>query len=254
MLFCDKLQQLRRNAKLTQDEFAAIIEISRQAISKWESGKAYPDLKKLQIICKFFNVSPDLLLNDKCELSDANEEYYPFDLAELGNHIQNVRIARGIRQENLAELLGVSRQSLSKWENGTVIPKTEFLIMIMKKLDTDMGELLPPALGEPHQKSPSVEGDTYENAENASVTVVPKRKKRLLPILIIPLAALLSALVAVGAILTIPMLNSDPFEALFSDLFFDLNEVGGIMSRWETEGVEITLGDGENIITAKTFS
>jgi len=64
MVFYEKIYQLRRAVDLTQDEFAARIGVSRQTVSKWESGTAYPDLKNLQTLCDFFEISPDLLLND----------------------------------------------------------------------------------------------------------------------------------------------------------------------------------------------
>ena len=251
MLFCDKLQQLRRNAKLTQDEFAVHIGISRQAISKWESGVAYPDLKNLQIICKFFNISPDLLLNDKRDLSDTKESFYHFDLTDLGNNIRKVRLARSIGQENLAEMLGVSRQSVSKWENGMTVPKTELLLNIMKELNTDLRELLPPAPLLDESASPQVEENADTCPKESPNLAARNRKKPRRLWVIIPLLTLLLAFLTVGAILTIPMMTADPFDTLFTDLFFDIDEVNGVLERWEKEGVEITLGDGENAITAK---
>ncbi len=251
MRFCDKLQQLRRIAKLTQDEFAVRIGMSRQAISKWESGVAYPDLKNLQIICDFFNISPDLLLNDERELSSENEASYHFDATDLGARIRNIRMARGIGQENLAALLGVSRQSVSKWENGVTMPKTELLLNMLKEMDTSLRELLPPV--------PPVEGSLPQNDEalpstpsdEASVPSQGVRKKRRRLLFLIPIAVLLVALLTVGAILTVPMMTADPFEDLFTALFFDVDEVSGVLGRWEAEGMEITLGSGEDTVTAK---
>lgn len=63
MVFGDKLQILRKEKGFTQDALAAEIGVSRQAISKWESGCAYPDLDNAQILCKYFCVNINTLFN-----------------------------------------------------------------------------------------------------------------------------------------------------------------------------------------------
>jgi len=62
MEFHEKLQELRKQRGLTQDALAEILFVSRTAISKWESGRGYPNLDSLQAIAKYFSVSVDDLL------------------------------------------------------------------------------------------------------------------------------------------------------------------------------------------------
>ena len=64
MTFGEKLQQLRRERGWSQEELAAHIPISRQAISKWESGAAMPDPENVVAISRLFGVSTDYLLHD----------------------------------------------------------------------------------------------------------------------------------------------------------------------------------------------
>ena len=64
MKFCDKLQKIRKENNVTQEQLADKLNVSRQAVSKWESGAAYPDTEKLIQISKIFNVSLDELIND----------------------------------------------------------------------------------------------------------------------------------------------------------------------------------------------
>ena len=64
MKFCDKLQKLRKEFNITQEGLADKLNVSRQAVSKWESGAGYPDMEKLIQISKIFNVSMDELVND----------------------------------------------------------------------------------------------------------------------------------------------------------------------------------------------
>ena len=64
MTFGEKLQQLRRRQGWSQEELAARIPISRQAVSKWESGSAMPDTENVVAISRLFSVSTDYLLHD----------------------------------------------------------------------------------------------------------------------------------------------------------------------------------------------
>ncbi len=63
MEFNEKLQQLRKQNKLTQEQLAEQLYVSRTAVSKWESGKGYPNIESLKCISKLFSVSIDELLS-----------------------------------------------------------------------------------------------------------------------------------------------------------------------------------------------
>lgn len=63
MAFGERLQLLRRSSGLTQEQFAEQLQVSRQAVSKWESGKGYPEMEKLLFICRQYGVT----LNDLFE-------------------------------------------------------------------------------------------------------------------------------------------------------------------------------------------
>lgn len=74
MDFNEKLQQLRKEKGLTQEQLAEILYVSRTAISKWESGRGYPCIESLKDISQFFNVSIDELLNAETLISLAKKE------------------------------------------------------------------------------------------------------------------------------------------------------------------------------------
>lgn len=69
MILADKIIQLRKKSGWSQEELAAQMGVSRQSVSKWESGQSIPDLDKILKLSALFNVSTDFLLKD--ELSDA---------------------------------------------------------------------------------------------------------------------------------------------------------------------------------------
>lgn len=64
MSFADNLKMIRKERNVTQEQLAELLNVSRQAVSKWESGNGYPETEKLLIISKELNVSLDYLLLD----------------------------------------------------------------------------------------------------------------------------------------------------------------------------------------------
>ncbi|MDD3654138.1 MAG: helix-turn-helix transcriptional regulator [Desulfotomaculaceae bacterium] len=74
MEFNEKLQELRKQKELTQEELAEILFVSRTAISKWESGRGYPSIESLKAISEFFSVSIDELLSGKELISVAEKD------------------------------------------------------------------------------------------------------------------------------------------------------------------------------------
>ena len=74
MEFNEKLQELRKRKGLTQEELAEKLYVSRTAISKWESGRGYPNIESLKAIAKFFSVTVDELLSTDEILTIAEED------------------------------------------------------------------------------------------------------------------------------------------------------------------------------------
>ena len=66
MEFNEKLQELRKSRSLTQEELAEALSVSRTAVSKWESGRGYPNIDSLKEISRFFSVTiDDLICSDE---------------------------------------------------------------------------------------------------------------------------------------------------------------------------------------------
>ncbi|MBQ3135461.1 MAG: helix-turn-helix domain-containing protein [Oscillospiraceae bacterium] len=65
MSFGTRLQELRRRHGITQEAFAQQLNVSRQAVSKWESSRGYPEMEKLLYICTHYGVTMDELFADE---------------------------------------------------------------------------------------------------------------------------------------------------------------------------------------------
>ena len=74
MTFGKKIKKLRTDKGLTQDELAEKIYVTRTAISKWESGRGFPNIESLKAISKYFSVSLDELLSGEEILAIAEND------------------------------------------------------------------------------------------------------------------------------------------------------------------------------------
>ena len=72
--FHEKLQELRKQRGLTQEELATFLFVSRTAVSKWESGRGYPNIDSLKAIASFFSVTIDELLSGDEALTVAEAD------------------------------------------------------------------------------------------------------------------------------------------------------------------------------------
>ncbi len=70
----EKLQELRKSRGLTQEELAEALYVSRTAVSKWESGRGYPNIDSLKEISSYFGVTLDELLSAEKILTIAEKE------------------------------------------------------------------------------------------------------------------------------------------------------------------------------------
>lgn len=100
MAFNENLQNLRKMKGMSQEQLAEQLEVSRQAVSKWESGSGYPETEKLITICEIFDCSIDTLLKGKITADSTGEK-------NKYENLQN-RFSRGIALGIGIILLGVT--------------------------------------------------------------------------------------------------------------------------------------------------
>lgn len=145
----ERLAALRKQAKLSQAEVAAKLSLSRQAVSKWESGKGLPSLIAYSVLSSLYGISVDMILSGKETEEDTtlpNTKGKSFSDA-----LRTVRRHRKISQEEVATNLLVSRQSVSKWESGKAEPDADHLIALAELLKVSLTQLLPSADAKPSE-------------------------------------------------------------------------------------------------------
>ena len=75
MKFGDNLRQTRKSKKMSQEQLAEKMNVTRQSVSKWENGESYPEMNNILELCKIFNCKlNDLVLADMPDISSLDEE------------------------------------------------------------------------------------------------------------------------------------------------------------------------------------
>ncbi len=119
MKLSDKIIELRKSKGMTQEELAAVCNVSRQSISKWEADIALPELDKLLILSETFGVSVDVLVKDELEINTVKEVHTCGDNA-LGKKktevYEGTLVKESIEDDSILDLLNVHKMEL--WNTG----------------------------------------------------------------------------------------------------------------------------------------
>ena len=88
MILADKIIDLRKKAGWSQEELAEKLDVSRQAISKWEGAQSVPDMARILRLSELFGVSTDYLLKDDQTADSENNAF----LADSGSAVKAVSL------------------------------------------------------------------------------------------------------------------------------------------------------------------
>ena len=83
MKFGENLYNLRRSAKMSQENLAEKVGVSRQSVSKWENGEAYPEMDNILKICKIFHCKINDLIHDDIQDIDSLDEEIKMKVVKL---------------------------------------------------------------------------------------------------------------------------------------------------------------------------
>ena len=119
MKLSEKIIELRKANGMTQEELAAICNVSRQSISKWEADISLPETEKLLILGETFHVSLDVLLKDNLALNEVKEVHSCGSNAIQGKKqevYEGILIKESITDDSVIDLLHVHKVEL--WNTG----------------------------------------------------------------------------------------------------------------------------------------
>lgn len=131
MILAEKIALLRRQNGWSQEELADQLNVSRQAVSKWEGGTSIPDLDKILKLSALFEVSTDYLLKDELEQPDATaplpkeervtEPCRTVSFDEANAYLSTVRAVHGKMAAGvgLCILSPIALLVLGAWSDGT---------------------------------------------------------------------------------------------------------------------------------------
>ncbi len=89
MKFGDNLRYLRKSKKLSQEDLAEKMKVSRQSVSKWETGDAYPEMNNILELCKIFNCHINDLVNDSIIDIDSLDEEIKMNVVKFKKEQQS---------------------------------------------------------------------------------------------------------------------------------------------------------------------
>ena len=119
MSFGERLQAVRRRNEMTQEEFAAQLKVSRQAVSKWESGRGYPEIEKIIYICNRYGTTMNELFADEVPVAQREEK------TEIPEELQN-RPLKTVLSDFFANL-----SMMNKLMIGGLLAATALLVLLI---------------------------------------------------------------------------------------------------------------------------
>lgn len=193
----EKIYTLRKRFGWSQDELADKLSVSRQSVSKWETGDSVPEIAKLLALAKIFSVTTDYLLDD------SKEEYIPPQAAKSINTADKVMSKAESLFQNYGWILGVVLLLLGLWRIVSavssvatlgnagafgVLGAAAFLPLLFSVL-TGIALAVGGIIMIKHLRKKDEAGKT------------PKRTKRLMILIIIGVILIVSATIAAGFVI-----------------------------------------------------
>lgn len=93
MTLCDKLVKLRKRKNLSQMDVAEQLDVSRQAVSRWEAGTSKPSTDNIRLLCKIYDVTIDYLLDES--------EDEPPEIVPIGPSVESRPVREILEKKNL---------------------------------------------------------------------------------------------------------------------------------------------------------
>lgn len=135
-----RINELRKELELSQEELAKKIGVSRSALSLYEIDRREPDLETVKKIASLFGVTTDYLLGAEGDAMGTEEKIN--EIAQrVGRNIRSIREQAGLSQDEFAEGFSVKQPTVANWETGKRQPDLNMLIQIVQFGGTSLDDL-----------------------------------------------------------------------------------------------------------------
>ncbi len=123
----ETIKKLRKEKEITQEEFAEVLGVSCQSVSRWENNSCYPDIELIPTIAAFFGISTDRLMG----IDEAAEK------AAVGNYLKDFQTAISIG--NIDECIRVARAGVAEFPNNyALLNKLMYALFVAGSDDADI--------------------------------------------------------------------------------------------------------------------
>ena len=102
MTIGERLYNLRKEKNMSQEDLANVLDVSRQTVSKWETGESTPDFNKICSLCEYFGITSDELLSGKQNIIEAKKE------DKKAKFARNIAISVALYIISLVAIIGTS--------------------------------------------------------------------------------------------------------------------------------------------------
>ncbi len=130
-MITERLRDIREDSNLKQSDMAQILKTTQSNYSRWENGTEFIPLKKLTILCNYFNVSMDYIVG--ITRDETGNGKHHLDNKIMGKNLKKIRTDNNISQTDLANFLKTSQSTISAYESGKTTILTAFAFQIVNK-------------------------------------------------------------------------------------------------------------------------
>lgn len=140
------LKKLRKTARLTQEQVAEKLNVSRQSVAKWESGESLPDIDNCIMLAKLYNVTIDDLVGyAKDQKNDAPSGKHMFGVVKIDSKNRIVMPEKalevfGLKAGDKLLMMGDETQGFAMVKLGGFLAATAEIMKIIKETDPDDNE------------------------------------------------------------------------------------------------------------------
>lgn len=133
---CNRIIDIRENAELNQTEMAEILLTTQSNYSRWETGKEFIPLSKLNLLCNYFHVNMDYVMNLSFQKKETNK--ITLDKKTIGKNIKTIRKKLHLTQNDISTYLNTSQSTISAYEAGKTIIITAFAYQMCKTYNVSL--------------------------------------------------------------------------------------------------------------------